>query len=166
MGVIILGIICIYLCFKLGDWKNWKLYYPTILYYIIGDLTSNILTYNKPLWLLRGFFWKHTFTDYFVAFVIFPCIIILFLSNYPKQKKVIYIAFNVFILSSLEYIANVTGRVVYYNGWNYFYTILFYSGMFPLLRLHFKKPILAWLISMVLAFFVAFIFKIPLKAIR
>ena len=163
-----IGIIWICLCFRLGDWKNGKLYYPTILFYIISDLSYNIITYSKPLWLLGGSFWNHTFADYFVAFVTFPSIIILFLSNFPKKiiKQVWYIAFWVFTMSLLEYFIHFTGRIFYYNGWSLGWTVLFYSIMFPLLFLNFKKPTLSCPISILLAFSVMIIFKIPFSSLR
>lgn len=46
---IMMGAIFIITCWKWGDWKNWKLYYPTIQFLIIGDLKANFLLYNKPL---------------------------------------------------------------------------------------------------------------------
>lgn len=168
MSYIILGFIWIYACFKFGDWKSWKLYYPTILYYLVGDLSCKILTYNYPLWILQGFLGKNIFNDYFVTVVYFPCIIILYLSNYPDQliKKIIHITFYVFILSSIEFIARFSGKIIYYNGWNLMWNTLFYFIMFIMIRLHYKKPFLTWFISMLLAFAVLFIFKIPFETIK
>lgn len=40
-------------CWKWGNWRNWKEYYPTILYFIIGDLSYKVLFYNKTLWEYR-----------------------------------------------------------------------------------------------------------------
>jgi len=168
LGYITLGIVVVFLCFRFGDWKNWKLYYPTVLFYIIGDLTAMILTFKKPLWLLKDFFWSQILGDYFIAFVVFPYIIILFLSKYPKKiiKRIIYICIYVLILSCIEYLAYRTGHIIYLNGWNILWNILFYFIMFPLLWFHYKKPLWAWSIAMALAFIVLYIFKIPLDIIK
>lgn len=156
------------LCFKLGDWKNWKSFYPTILYYIISDLTYNILTYSKPLWLYGGSFWNHTFADYFVAFLGFSSAIILFLSNFPKKtmKQLWYILFWVFVMSLQEHFIHIKGGIFFYNGWNLKWSILFYFVMFPLLLLHYNHPLLAWPLSIVLAFSVMLLFNIPFSSLR
>jgi hypothetical protein len=41
--------ISVCLCYKYGDWKNWKKYHATILFFILGILVCDLLTYNKPL---------------------------------------------------------------------------------------------------------------------
>lgn len=164
---IVIAIVFICLCFKWGDWRNWKLFYPTILFFIISNLSYDILTYSKPLWLYGGSFWNHTFADYFIAFFTFPSVIILFLSNFPKNlKQVWYITLWVFGMSFLEYIVHIKGGIRYYNGWNLGWSILFNSIMFPLLFLNYKKPLLSWIVSIVLAFAFMFIFKVPFSSLR
>jgi len=32
------GFLYLFAAWKWGDWKNWREYYPTILFFIIGDL--------------------------------------------------------------------------------------------------------------------------------
>lgn len=165
---ILVAILFIYLCFKWGDWKHWQYYYPTILYYIIGDLSSNILTYSKPLWLYGGSFWNHTFANYFMAFALFPSVIILFLSNLPNNtiRQIWYIVSWIFTMSVLEFIGYIGGGIYFHNGWNIGWSILFYTIMFPMLLLHYKKPIFSWTISIALAFSVMAIFDIPLSGLK
>jgi len=165
---IAIAIVFIYLCFKWGDWRNWKSFYPTILFFIIANLSCDILTYSKPLWLYGGSFWDHTFADYFVAFFIYPSVIILFLSNFPKKilKQVWYIIFWIFVMSFLEHIMHINGGIRFQNGWSIGCSILFYLIMFPLLFLNYKKPLLSWFISIVLAFSFMFIFNIPASCLR
>ena len=165
---IILAIMFIGLCLKWGNWRNWKLFYPTILFYIISDLSYDILTYSKPLWLYGGSFWNHTFADYFVAFFSYPSVIILFLSNFPKKflKQVWYVIFWVFAMSILEYFMHINGGIKYYNGWSMGWSILFNFIMFPLLFLNYKNPLLSWIVSIVLAFGLIFIFRIPFSSLR
>ena len=163
-----MAILFICLCFKWGDWKNWKLFYPTILFYIISNLSYDILTYSKPLWLYGGSFWNDTFASYFVVFVSFPPLIILFLSNFPIKilKQVKYIVFWVLAMSFLEYIMHINGGIKYYNGWSIGWSVLFDFIMYPLLFLNYKKPLLSWIISIVLAFSLMFIFNIPFSSLR
>ena len=164
MSFIILIIISIFLCWKYGDWKNWRLYYPTILYMVIGNLTCDILVCRNPLWSYTINSLNHIYADLLVTSLIYPCTIILFLTYYPKliKKQVAYILLWVFIYSSVEYIATILGGFSYSNGWTIKWSILFNCIMFPLLYLHYKRPLWVWPISMALAFLVLYIFKIPL----
>ena len=168
MGLMLLIILSIFLCWSYGDWKNWKLYYPTILYLLIGSLTCDVLVYQKPLWSYTINFLNGISADFLVAVFIYPCTVILFLTHYPKpiKKQVTYLLLWVFIYSSVEYIASITGGFVYFNGWTIGWSILFNIIMFPLLVLHYKRPLWAWPISMALAFIVLYFFKIPFESYK
>jgi len=168
IGLIILIIISSFLGWKYGDWKNWKLYYPTILYMIIGDISCDILTYRWPLWSYNIMFLNHISTDLLVIIFLYPSTIILFLTYYPKliKKQMAYILLWVFIYSLVEYISSVLDGFSYSNGWTLGWSILFNCIMFPLLYLHYKKPLWVWPISMALALLVLYIFKIPLDLLR
>lgn len=167
LSLIILAIICICLCYKWGDWRNWKLYYSTMLFYFIGVLTSHILKDVKPLWLIHGFL-NDTSADYFMCFTIFPSIIILFLSNYPKRvaMQILYIFSFTSVLSIIEYIGFINSIIVFYNGWNMVWSFLVYIGMFPLLRLHYKKPLWAWTILLLMIGGGMFYFNIPFNSLN
>ncbi len=86
MPLVIIALIFILLSLKWGDWKNWRLYYPTILMYIIATLSSNLLTYKKELCIIRGSFWNDILANYFIACVIFPCIIVIY-SRYASRGE-------------------------------------------------------------------------------
>lgn len=169
MGLIILGLVSIYLCYKFGDWKNWRSYYPTMLFYIIADFSHILLTQKKSLWLINsGVFGSDTLSDYFISLIIAPCIIILFLSNYPKRiiKRVAYTFLYVIIMSSIEYVAHIRKAIVYYNGWVFGCTIIVYIAMFLLFPLHHKNPLWAWLILALLSAAVVYYFRIPIGNLR
>jgi hypothetical protein len=165
MALITIAIIFIFLCYKWGDWKNWKLYYSTIIYSFVGVLTENIIRDEKKLWVIHGSFWNDTTTDYFISCFIFPCIIILFLSNYPKGiiRQIRYLLVFQLCLSSLEYIAYINKGIFYYNGWSFIWSVFLYIGMFPLFRLHYKHPLLGWLVLFTLIGGGMFYFNIPLS---
>jgi len=50
MLIFVLLLFSILIAWKWGDWQNWTLYYPTILYMILGDLAYIILSRDKLLW--------------------------------------------------------------------------------------------------------------------
>src|SRR5665647_1543165 len=83
-----IAILVIAICFKWGDWRNWRLYYPTILYFIIGDVTGYVLLHNTHMWLYDGWTaYGHFMPDIFFAVFVYPFMIIMFLTYYPEHPK-------------------------------------------------------------------------------
>lgn len=123
MLLILLSAILCFLCCQYGDWKNWRLYYPTCLFYVIGVITENIVTEKKQLWHIECFPMKGVLADYYIAYVIFPFIIILFLSNYPKTiiSQVKRLILFVFSLSFIEYIGYFKKHILL--SWMEFYLV-------------------------------------------
>lgn len=165
---IILAVIAVAVTWKKGDWKNWREYYPTIIFFIMGDFAYNFMFYNKPLWHYTPPIFNHTLTDFLVAVVIFPCTILLYLSKYPAKlaNQVLHVLKWVGIYSLSEWLLHTLGYISYYNGWNLLWTVLFLCIMFPLLRLHYQKPLIVWPVSMILAVVALYIFKIPYDALK
>jgi hypothetical protein len=165
MTLIIISMVCFGLCYKWGIWKNWKLYYPTILFYIIGALTENFITDKNPLWIIYGMTSKDIISDYFIACFIFPFVIILFLSNYPKRIKmqIVYVTAFAFVSSLIEFIVFVKKGIIYKNGWNIGWSALLYILVFPMLQLHYRRPLLAWLLFFLLVLGGMLHFKIQLS---
>jgi hypothetical protein len=160
---IIVFIILLVICYKYGDWRNWKLYYPTILYFIIGDLTLHILTDPKWLWAYQAWPFTIHLTWLFVVTCIYPCLVILYLTFFPKKFKfkILYTLLCIAIFTIYEYMMTLFGAFHYYNGWNLMYSIAFDFVMIPILYLHYKRPLVVWPISFALAFGFMFLFKIP-----
>ena len=159
------------ICIKKGYWKRWSEYYPTILFFIVGDLAYNFILYNFSLWEYNLPLFPelgHTYMDLYWAIIIFPCIVILFLTFYPKQwiKKPVYIFLWSAAFALVEYIMFLTGSIGYTNGWNSFFSFLFDLVMFPILYIHYKKPPAAWLLTAVIVPLFLLIVKMPLDRIK
>jgi hypothetical protein len=165
MSFVIIGIVTIIVCWKLGDWRHWKQYYSTILYLMIGDLAADFLLSNIPLFAFGPLAEKSPTIDIIIMLLLYPSTVILYLTFYPKPfgKQVVYILMWVGIYTAFEIIADLTGGFCYYNGWNLLYSILFDLGMFSLLALHYKKPLFVWPISAALCFLLLWWFRIPLS---
>jgi hypothetical protein len=153
-----------------GDWKNWKLYYPTILFMIVGNFLYNILTYHYPMWMYKeSLLPNHTITDIFNSFVVFPAVLLLYLPHFPKRgmvKKVRYIILWIIVFVSAEWFLSYFGFFSYHNGWNIGWSFLFNIGMFIILIIHFKKPLLALTISVFVVIFLALYFDVPIEKMR
>ncbi|SHI77540.1 CBO0543 family protein [Desulfosporosinus lacus] len=167
---IVKGILYILAAYKWGDWKNWKIYYPTILFWILGDYIYGYLTYNYPLWELISPGGKVTFNTMFVDFITFPATVLLFLGRFPEKgsiaKKGIFILAWVALFSTIEFIALKIGHFRYYHGWNLYWSIGFNIYSFLLLRIHFKNPLLAWFFAALLGISIIFYFKIPISSMK
>lgn len=165
---IIVSISFVLAALKWGDLKNWKLYYPTILYFGIGDLAYNFLTCNNPLWVYESPIFHHTFSDLLIIATAFPSFVLLFLPYYPDKfiKQIGYIAIWVFITSTLEYISYSLGYFSYHNGWSVWWSAVHNCIAFPLLHLHYKKPLLVWPISVVLAIGTLLYFDLPFRILK
>jgi hypothetical protein len=104
---IIVMVLSVLVCYKLGDWRNWKKYYSTILFFIIGDYIYNILFHNKMLWMYVAPTLNHTIVDMLIGVFVFPSTVMVFIPYYPKGilKQAAYILLWVFIYAVVEYIA-------------------------------------------------------------
>lgn len=149
MIYIIILIISVFLCYKYGDWKNWNKYHSTFLFFIIGVLVYDLLTYNKPLWTYVSTYTSHTIISLIIAFIIFPCTVLIYIPHYPKliKNQILYVLMWVFIYTAVEVLVYALGNLRYSNGWNTYYSAILNIIMFLLLSLHYKKPILAYMIA-------------------
>jgi hypothetical protein len=160
----LLTIIILVLTWKLGDWRNWKQYYPTILFWALGNTIYCYLTFDKPLWKFTTNI-PSSLANIIMAVIIFPCVSLLFLPYFPRNslvKKLLYIFLWVFLFSFIEWWALQIQHFAHFNGWNFTYSVIFNLGMFTLLQIHYKKPQWAWLVSIITGIFIMTYFSIPL----
>lgn len=154
--------------YKWSDWRNWKNYYPTILFFILGDIIYNFVAYNYPLWEQKSSLGV-TFTVLLVAATIWPSSVLLYLSNFPifgKLKKVLYILLWVTIFTLIEIGCSYFGSFKYSNGWNIWWSILFDFVLFLLLKIHHEKPLIALILASLLGTIIIYCFKIPFSSMK
>lgn len=164
MSYAMLAVIGNIVCWRTGDWKNWQRCYPTILYAYIGNLVYDALISTKPLWAFGMLAYRYPILDLLIMALVYPPIVILYLSHYPPGpgRQVLYTLMWTAISCAAEAIALFTNGLLYFNGWTIYYTVLFNLAMFPLFRLHSRRPMLAWPISAALAALLIWWFRIPL----
>ncbi|WP_052404854.1 CBO0543 family protein [Bacillus rubiinfantis] len=125
-----------------GDWKNLAQYYPTLQYFVIGNLTYEYVAhFNFHLWKMdgKGLF-PEIIADFILLFLIAVPAIFVYLSNYPneRRKKLQHILKWVLIFTAIEWISGkYFGIIKYEHGWSIWWSFLFNMIMFPMLRLHF-----------------------------
>ncbi len=168
---ICIGVILIAICFVKGNWRNWKDYYPTILFFILGDTAYNFIFANFPLWIYKFPEWPalgHTCIDLYWGVIIFPCIVILFLTYFPKRlaKQTFYIISWAAGYAIVEFSMFLLKNIEYYNGWNSFFSFLFNICMFIIIYFHYRKPQITWvMVTLIVPLFVLIV-KMPLHAIK
>nr|AYQ75197.1 hypothetical protein EAV92_23195 [Cohnella candidum] len=95
---------------------------------------------------------------------IHPCVVILFLGNYPigKMKRFFWISFWILVYTVIEWIEVWQGILIYRNGWNLWWSIAFMGVVIPLVRLHYRRPLWAYGISIIVVFTLVGLFHVPL----
>jgi hypothetical protein len=172
---IIYPIIFFIISLKWGNWKDWEKYYQTILFMVVGNLLYSFLFLDYPMWRF-----EHTFEedilptiksiDLLKTFTSFPILTLIYLSQYPEEqnitKKTIYIVIWTMLFGVIEFISKMLGMISYHHGWNMWWSLLFDLGMFSILAIHYKRPLIAWIISGVFTLFLWTVFEINFKLIE
>jgi hypothetical protein len=137
--------------YKFGDWRNWRLYYPTILFFWCGNLIGFFVFHDHLLWEFKSNMLSHGAIDLIDMLFVFTCTTILFLQYYPKRiiKQILYILLWVLIYSIIELIFHFMGGITYHYGWSIWWSLSHNIYQFIFLRVHYKNPILAWIFAFI-----------------
>ncbi|WP_431801283.1 CBO0543 family protein [Halobacillus andaensis] len=138
-------------------------------FFIIGDLLYNFLLYKKPMWLFHDLILpNHTTVTILAMTVTYSITVFLYLGNLPNGwgKRALWYLLWVGIYVTSEYINNKLGFITYHNGWNMGWSILFTGVIFIILPIHYKKPLFAWLISIVVIVSLLTIFDVRISEMK
>lgn len=148
-----------------GDWKNWALYQPTIIYFILCDVLYYYITYNHPLWDLEPT-WplKYKLVSLFGEFLVFASTILLYIGRFPTKRwpSLFWIVLWVVIYTISEWVLWKFGVFSYHNNWNLFDSFLFNFLLFLMLRLYYRKPLTALLLSVPICIILIMLNSVPL----
>jgi hypothetical protein len=141
---------------------------------VVGNLLYSFIFKDYPMWRF-----EHTFEEKVLptrmsinllkTFTTFPILILIFLSHFPDVKilkKLLYILAWTLLFGSIEYIAKLFGMISYHHGWNMWWSLLFDFVMFTVLAVHYKRPIIAWLLSCLFILFLWKAFDINFKLLE
>ncbi|WP_127586423.1 CBO0543 family protein [Paenibacillus koleovorans] len=154
-------ILCVW---QTGAWRDWRKYHHTMMYFALGNLTYNFLTANYFLWkMIPDVLPNHSLTEMVYTFVVFPASALMFLYRYPadsKQKLWHYVKWiGIYIVA--EWFFTTNGRMSYQHGWSLMWSALFDVTMFPMLRLQYKRPLVAYIFSVAMCVFWLWLFEVP-----
>ena len=157
-----------FICWLKGDWRNWKIYYSTILFFALGEMELNFIFYKHSLWQYASPNLNHTFITFLWDSTVIPSTILLFIPYMPKSvsKKILYIFLWVVIYVFSEFAFYTVGYFKYFNGWNLAYSSMLDIFIFLLLYLHYKKPLLACFAVMLTIPLFIYLTKLPLDSIK
>ncbi|MBW3114114.1 MULTISPECIES: hypothetical protein [Bacillaceae] len=160
---------------KFGNWKDFYHYYPTLLFFIIGDLLSQFLLYDYSMWEFRpvtpfGNFLhlNHTLVSLSKMMIQYTVTISIFIGRLPSSfpGKIGWIFLWTSIYGLTEGISYFFGMMTYHHGWGLSWDILFNLMMFTVLIVHHKNPILGWVISFPIIIFLLLYFDVPYSALK
>jgi hypothetical protein len=146
------------------DYRNWKEYHTTMLYIAVGNLMYNFLAANHLLWKFNpDILSNHTLSEVFYTCIVFPGTALMFLSKYPNTTKRIILHYITWIgvYVGFEIVFLYFNKIYYQFGWHLGWSALFDCIMFPMLRLFYKKPLLAYVLSVPIAVFFIWYFDVP-----
>ncbi|SFE25259.1 hypothetical protein SAMN05216238_11157 [Lentibacillus persicus] len=158
-----------------GDWRNWEKYYPTILFFIVNDLLYNFITYNHPFWdfnenVFRVQFFNHTTLSLLIMFVSYPVTILIYLKKFFGTTKwnvrLFHFMLWVIIYLAVEHINLHIGLISHHNGWSMCYSVPFVIAMFIIFPIHYRNPLLAWLITLGILILLTIPFDFPLDKMK
>jgi hypothetical protein len=172
---IIYPIVFFLIALKFGKWKNWKQYYPTLLFMVIGNLLYSYLFKDYPLWRFEHTFEKVVLPtrmsiDLLKTFSSFPILAFIYLSLLPEEGIFLTYVKHVFtwtvLFCVIEIISKRLGMITYHHGWSMWWSLGFDFSMFTLLTIHYKRPILAWILSAIFILFLWNIFDIQFELLE
>lgn len=153
------------------DWKDWRKFYPTVLYYWASNLLYDYLYYNHSLWVFKAVTTdslNHTIILLSFLFIIIPVAILAYLQHFPQNavNKAIYIFIWTTFFWIVEFLFYKMDMFVYGNGWNIWHSAWFDLLMFIMFRLHYKKPLTAIGLSAISVIAFTMFFPIPFKSLK
>jgi hypothetical protein len=160
---------------RFGNWKEFHLFYPTLLFFIIGDLLSQFLLYDYSMWefqpvgpLDKSLNLNHTTIALLKMLIQYTATIAIFIGRLPEtlRGRILWVLFWTAIFGTTEGLFQLAGNMAYYHGWHFGWDIAFNIMMFSLLIIHHKRPIYAWIISAPIIIGLLFLFDVPYSVFK
>ncbi|MDD9271644.1 CBO0543 family protein [Paenibacillus sp. GCM10023248] len=170
MVAIIYSILWILAAMAFAD-RDWKPYYPTLLFAALSNALYEILCYQHQLWQMEpNGLPAATIPILLLILIGMPLSTWVFLSKYPANAKLLpqvyYILFFTFVFLLLEFVSVKCGSITYHNGWNLWWSLLFDIIMFIMLRIHFRHPLFGIGISVLYTGLLMFLFHVSLDKMK
>ncbi|WP_159881610.1 CBO0543 family protein [Paenibacillus puerhi] len=160
-----LTVICF---FRSKRWRQSGRYHSTALYIMLGSLLYIVLTAGYVLWsFVPDIPMLRLTCELFYSLLVFPLTALMFLNGYPEGLGRVRVHYLKWIgcYAGIELVLMWTGRIEYGNGWNWYCSVLFDFMMFPMLRLHSRRPLVAYACSVPIIIGLLLLFRVPLSQV-
>jgi hypothetical protein len=140
LGLIVLTV------FITRTWRNWGQYHTTLLYGSSMNLLSYVIMGKDRLWYhIPSSLWN----DIADSFVLLPSIFLLYLSFFPKKTNKKWIYYLKWVIGSLifEWLLVRFGEFGFHEKYHFWMDIPFYFVMYAFIKLHTKRPLLTYGLS-------------------
>jgi hypothetical protein len=149
-----------------GVWRNWEQYHTTMLFFGLMELIYNSVAKenNYFLWKIAPeLFPSRIPLIGLYVFIIFPAATLLFLSKMPQDiiKQGIHVAKWVGIFTFVEALGSIYNKIQYINNWSLWHSFIFNIILFSGLILHHRKPLIAYILFLIVTIIGIWAFKIP-----
>lgn len=164
---IALALIAIFTSWRFGKWSRFRDYHLTMLFLTATDLIYNFITHSTGyfLWRMpREFFLNGIMIELLWMLIILPAAVLLFLSYYPGvlRYKLLYILGWTQFYTTLEWFFHRYGRIQYFHGWGVWQSFVFYIIMFTGIRLFYRKPVVGYLVFIIVTLFGIWGYRVPI----
>jgi len=103
------------------------------------------------------------------SLLVFPLSVLMFLNNYPenggRSKELLHYLRWIGYFAGTELLFAWMNRIEYGNGWSWYCSVLFDTMMFPMLRLHSRRPVVAYVCSVFIVIGLLLVFRVPLPQV-
>lgn len=170
MIAILYSILWIVAAFKYAD-RNWQRYYPSLLFASLGNALYELICYKYQLWQMEPNGLPFAMIPILLLILIgMPVSTWIYLSKYPSEKglysQIMYIAVFCVLFVLLEFLSVKGGAITYHNDWNLLWSLLFVIVMFVVLRIHYLRPLLALILSVVFAITLCLVFDVTMYKMK
>jgi hypothetical protein len=164
MVAIIYSVLWVIVAIRVAD-KDWKPYYPTLLFSSLCNCLYELICYRHQLWQMEPNGLPAAMIPILLLTLIgMPISTWVYLSHYPTRGSLIsrtmYIAGFTGIFVVLEFISVKCGSITYHNGWNLLWSMLFDIIMFIMLYVHYRKPLIGLFVSLLYTGLLMIIFDV------
>lgn len=167
LRIVIILLICTFAYYK-SNWKGWRNYQSTILFLIAGSFMMHLITYNYLLWDQSSDLGGNLINDFVVTLFAYPPVVMACLTNYPFEKgiikKCIYISYWVLTWTLTEGFLYLFGSYHYEHGWTLWKSMLLDYVLFPMLVIHYTRPLLAYVLFLIGTILFVIINGIPVSS--
>ncbi|MEK8126807.1 CBO0543 family protein [Paenibacillus filicis] len=152
--------------FRSRCWILSARYHTTAIYMILGSLLYLILTAGYLLWsFVPDTPMQRLTCELLYSLFIFPLTTLMFLNGYPEEKGLIaqfaHLLKWVGLYGGTELVLMWTNRIQYGHGWSWYSSVVFDLMMFPMLRLHSRRPLVAYVCSVPIIIGLMLVFRVP-----